>query len=110
MRSLLAALLNKWKTKRTREPMPPKSASMPAAALYLEQLEDRTVPATAIWQGTGDGSSWSDPHNWSTNAVPGSADDVVINSTPATTIQYSSGRRPSGASATTGVSGSPAGC
>src|SRR5712672_1130208 len=79
MRSLLAALLNKWKTKRTREPMPPKSRFYARRLpLYLEQLEDRTVPATAIWQGTGDGSSWSDPHNWSTNAVPGSADDVVI--------------------------------
>src|SRR3989442_1503657 len=91
MRSLLAALLTKWKTKRTRAPMSPKPRFARRLPLYLEQLEDRSVPATATWLGTGDGSSWSDPNNWNPNAVPGSADDVVINATPATTIQYSSG-------------------
>jgi hypothetical protein len=34
--------------------------------------------ATIIWDGGGNGTSWSDPSNWNTNVVPSSADDVLI--------------------------------
>jgi hypothetical protein len=34
--------------------------------------------ATISWTGGGDGTSWSDSHNWDSNAVPGTADDAVI--------------------------------
>lgn len=33
---------------------------------------------TIHWDGGGDGRSWHDPLNWSTDAVPGPTNDVVI--------------------------------
>ncbi len=33
---------------------------------------------TVVWTGDGDGTSWSDPSNWSTEFVPGPADEAVI--------------------------------
>ncbi len=33
---------------------------------------------TITWTGSGDGTSWNDPANWSGNAVPGAEDDVLI--------------------------------
>jgi hypothetical protein len=46
--------------------------------LGLEQLEAREMMSAVAWDGQGDGVSWHDPLNWSTNTVPGSADDVLI--------------------------------
>lgn len=43
----------------------------------IEGLEPRVLLA-AVWEGLGDGTSWSDPMNWSGNSVPGFLDDVVI--------------------------------
>ena len=37
-----------------------------------------SLAATITWTGGGDGTSWSDSHNWDSNAVPGTADDAVI--------------------------------
>ncbi len=34
--------------------------------------------ATVSWDGGGDGETWSDPLNWSGDAVPGATDNVVI--------------------------------
>ena len=34
--------------------------------------------ATVSWDGGGDGVSWSDPLNWSGDALPGAADAVVV--------------------------------
>jgi len=34
---------------------------------------------TVSWDGGGDGETWSDPLNWSADAIPGAADNVVIN-------------------------------
>lgn len=34
--------------------------------------------ATVTWDGGGDGTSWSDPLNWSPNGIPTNADDVTI--------------------------------
>jgi hypothetical protein len=44
----------------------------------VEQLETRQVLSAVSWTGNGDGTSWFDPQNWSTQSVPGSADDVAI--------------------------------
>ncbi|REK15742.1 MAG: hypothetical protein DWQ37_07955 [Planctomycetota bacterium] len=33
---------------------------------------------TVTWDGGGDGVNWTDPLNWSTDSLPGPADDVVI--------------------------------
>ncbi len=60
--------------------------------LRLESLEDRRMLATVNWDGGGDGTSWENPLNWDTDALPTSADDVNINviaSNP--TIQVGSG-------------------
>jgi hypothetical protein len=67
----------------------PRPYSRSFRRLFLEALEDRVTP-TVSWTGAGDGASWSDPHNWSTNALPGSTDDVLINLTGAA-VNYSSG-------------------
>ena len=44
-----------------------------------EALESRRLFAAVAWDGGGDDSNWHDPNNWSTNQVPGPADDVTIN-------------------------------
>jgi len=45
--------------------------------------------ADTTWTGGGDGTSWADPLNWDTGAVPGAGDDVIINSgTPGAASLY----------------------
>ncbi len=40
-----------------------------------------SVHAAAVsWDGGGDGAFWTDPENWSNDAVPGAADDVTVDS------------------------------
>src|SRR5687767_8434613 len=34
--------------------------------------------AVISWDGGGDGATWQDANNWSTDQAPGTADDVVI--------------------------------
>src|SRR5262249_52073257 len=43
----------------------------------VEYLEDRLAPATVTWVG-GTSGSWGLAGNWSTAALPGAGDDVVI--------------------------------
>ncbi len=47
--------------------------------LGFEALEDRRVLAPISWDGGAGTFNWSDAVNWSNDALPGSADDVVIN-------------------------------
>jgi hypothetical protein len=54
--------------------------------LGLEALEERAVPATATWAPQGGSTNWSVAANWSTNAVPGSGDDVHLDGTGVTAI------------------------
>ena len=44
----------------------------------IESLEQRTLLSVANWTGNGDGSSWSDPANWSGSTLPGPGNQVVI--------------------------------
>ncbi|MCU0707282.1 MAG: right-handed parallel beta-helix repeat-containing protein, partial [Pirellula sp.] len=44
----------------------------------FETLESRRVLATITWDGGAGTPLWEDAANWDTNALPGSADDVVI--------------------------------
>lgn len=44
-----------------------------ARRVFLERLEDRQLLATDVWTGAVS-SSWSDPSNWSLNAIPGTGD------------------------------------
>lgn len=48
--------------------------------MRLERLEDRTVPATILWDGgpTGQGTNWLEPVNWVGDMLPGPNDDAVI--------------------------------
>jgi hypothetical protein len=43
----------------------------------MEELETRTLPSTVTWINPA-GGDWDTPGNWSTGAVPGPNDDVVI--------------------------------
>src|SRR4051794_25919529 len=49
------------------------------ARRVVERLEDRVLLSAVSFTGGGDGTSWTDPKNWATGAVPGPADDVTIN-------------------------------
>src|SRR5262249_15404127 len=62
-----------------------------ARRLCLEPLEDRLAPAMASWVGNGDGLTWGDPQNWSGNALPTAADDVIINTSADDVIIHDSG-------------------
>jgi hypothetical protein len=53
-----------------------RRAAAPAAA--AQRLEPRRLLATVAWDGGGDGTNWFDARNWSGDAVPTAADDVVI--------------------------------
>jgi hypothetical protein len=44
----------------------------------FELLEQRFLFAAVAWTGAGDGANWTDPANWSNQAVPTINDDVTI--------------------------------
>ncbi|HQY87645.1 MAG TPA: hypothetical protein PK402_03240 [Tepidisphaeraceae bacterium] len=56
---------------------------------FVESLESRRLLAAITWDGGGDGTNWSSPNNWSTNALPGQNDDVTISLPAATNIVLS---------------------
>ncbi len=41
-------------------------------------LSPSVYAASVSWDGGGDGAFWTDPANWSNDAIPGAADDVTI--------------------------------
>lgn len=51
----------------------------------LEALEDRVLPSTVSWV-SGTSGGWTTAANWSTGAVPGAGDDVVISQSDAVTV------------------------
>ncbi len=59
--------------------------------LRVEPLESRQLLSAVSWDGGGDGTNWSDPINWSGNALPGAADDVTINVVGLITVTHASG-------------------
>ena len=46
---------------------------------------------TVMWDGGGDGSSWSDTRNWSTDILPTANDDVLIDVAGNSTVTHASG-------------------
>src|SRR5262245_59701145 len=56
-----------------------------------ELLEDRLVLSTVSWDGGGGNFDWNNALNWSTDALPGVADDVVINAATASPITHALG-------------------
>jgi hypothetical protein len=59
--------------------------------LGVDILERRSLLSAVSCTGTGDGKSWTDPHNWSNQTVPGTSDDVTLNATGSPTIRIDSG-------------------
>src|SRR5579884_4088874 len=57
----------------------------------IESLERRVLLSTVSFTGNGDGTSWTDPNNWSTGALPQPADDVVISESDNRVITLGSG-------------------
>ncbi len=58
--------------------------------------------SSVAWTGGGDGTSWTDPGNWSDDAVPTSSDDVQITLSPSPTIEIDSGDQSVGSLTMTG--------
>src|SRR5437868_2889689 len=46
--------------------------------MFLEKLEDRSLLATLIWQGTGGNANVSTPGNWIGNVAPQQDDSLVF--------------------------------
>ena len=66
------------------------SAVRPAFRPRVEPLEARDVPAVLTWDGGGADADWHNPLNWSTDALPGAADDARIGAAfAATTVTVS---------------------
>ncbi|HUY35813.1 MAG TPA: Ig-like domain repeat protein [Pirellulales bacterium] len=65
----------------------------PVVWLRLERLEDRALLATFDWTGAAGTTDWDTAGNWSVGGaaattLPGSADDVVINSSTNTAVVH----------------------
>jgi hypothetical protein len=56
----------------------------------FEALESRQLLAAVAWDGGGNGVDWADPLNWSNNALPTAADDVLIDA-PSVTVRHQAG-------------------
>lgn len=55
----------------------------------LDALEERTLLSTVTWINPS-GGDWDTPSNWSSGALPGPSDDVVINQ-PDITVTHNGG-------------------
>jgi hypothetical protein len=63
-----------------------------AVVLWLAQADvtrARPLAALVVWTGGGGDTNWNNSSNWSSGAVPGSADDVIIG--PGANVSLSSG-------------------
>jgi hypothetical protein len=69
----------------------PRKRRQTRVLLTLEGLEDRITPSNVSWTGADNNLSWSDPKNWSNNAVPTISDDVTISVTVNGTIGIGAG-------------------
>jgi len=56
----------------------------------MERLEDRALLAIVSWIKP-EGGLWESPANWSTGALPGIDDDVVIDLLGTITVEHASG-------------------
>ena len=86
LRSRSAPASPKTRNRRSR------TATSSAAQFAYESLEARSLFSAVAWTGAGDGVNWSDPANWSGNAMPGSGDDVTINVAANPTINVTGNR------------------
>ena len=83
MRRFIDSLKARCRNRRGSSRKPPRG---------FEQLETRCMLAAVTWTGLGNGTSWTDTHNWSTvTQLPGAGDDVTISISGTPTIQLASG-------------------
>jgi hypothetical protein len=68
-----------------RSSIPRQGAKNRRARLRLESLEERALPSTVSWISSTSGA-WTTAADWSTGAVPGAGDDVVINQPAGVTV------------------------
>jgi hypothetical protein len=61
--------------------------------LRIDYLEARTLLSNVDWTGKGDGTSWTDPGNWSGDAVPTPSDQVTISLSGNPTIEITTGNQ-----------------
>jgi hypothetical protein len=64
---------------------------VPTWILFVSIMYSAAHAGTVTWDGDGDGSSWHDALNWSGDALPGGADDVLIDIAGTLTVTHSSG-------------------
>lgn len=69
--------------------LPAVRFSLLSLALLSAGLDSRS--ATVSWDGGGGNNSWHTAANWSTDTVPGAADDVVVNVPGDLALSYTSG-------------------
>jgi hypothetical protein len=70
----LARVVKRLKTKKLETVMKRKRRKA-----LLEPLEPRLLLDAVLWDGGGDGVSWTDRFNWSADLLPTADDDVTIN-------------------------------
>ena len=72
----------------------PISAILVGTLALFEAFDPAARAGTITWTGAGGNSLWFNPKNWSGQAVPGVADDVVINAPGAGAIALQAGTAP----------------
>src|SRR4051812_26324912 len=71
-------MLQSSKSKKQRAHAQDRKRTSPLFAA-CETLESRRLLAAVNWTGAAADQNWATAGNWSTNSVPGAADDVTIN-------------------------------
>src|SRR3954462_15790152 len=71
-------MLQSSKSKKQRAHAQDRKRTSPLFAA-CEMLESRRLLAAVNWTGAAADQNWATAGNWSTNTVPGAADDVTIN-------------------------------
>jgi hypothetical protein len=74
---------------RTRHPRRARAPRHERAV--VEPLEPRTLLATITWDGGGDGSTLTDPLNWTGDILPGTSDDAVISIGGGASVTHAAG-------------------
>ncbi len=65
-------------TRRSAVDRAPRLDRLAGSSMSMDCLEPRVVLAAVSWDGGGGNTLWSNPLNWSGDALPTSADDVTI--------------------------------
>src|SRR5438445_13017753 len=78
------------KARKSRTKRACRGQPRPSCRLWVEQLEERALLSVVNWINPA-GGDWATAANWSTGALPGVGDDVVIDVPKNITVTHSSG-------------------